>query len=58
MAGEIDGRGHRMAKTQPFEGGAEVDIRPLYEIEDLDPVSTPEIRERDRRLRAKLAGKK
>jgi hypothetical protein len=45
-------------KRSPFEGGAEVDIRPLYEIEDLDPVSTPEIRERDRRLRAKLAGKK
>ena len=45
-------------KRSPFGGGAEVDIRPLYEIADLDPVSTPEIRERDRRLRAQLAGKK
>jgi len=45
-------------KRSPFGGGAEVDIRPLYEIEDLDPVSTPEIRERDKRLRAQLAGKK
>ena len=45
-------------KRSPFAGGGEVDIRPLYEIEDLDPVSTPEIRERDRRLRAQLAGKK
>jgi hypothetical protein len=45
-------------KRSPFGGGAEVDIRPIYEIEDLDPVSTPEIRERDRRLRAQLAGKK
>jgi hypothetical protein len=45
-------------KRSPFGGGAEIDIRPLYEIEDLDPVSTPEIRERDKRLRAQLAGKK
>ena len=45
-------------KRSPFGGGAEVDIRPLYQIEDLDPVSTPEIRERDKRLRAQLAGKK
>jgi hypothetical protein len=45
-------------KRSPFGVGAEVDIRPLYDIEDLDPVSTPEIRERDQRLRAQLAGKK
>jgi len=45
-------------KRSPFAGGGEVEIRPLYEIEDLNPVSTPEIRERDRRLRAQLAGNK
>ena len=44
-------------KRSPFAGGGEVEIRPLYEIEDLDPVSTPEIRERNQRLRAQL-GKK
>jgi len=45
-------------KRSPFAGGGEVEIRPLYEIEDLDPVSTPEIRERNQRLRAQLVGKK
>jgi len=45
-------------QRSPFGGGAEVDIRPIYDIEDLDPVSTPEIRERDRRLRAQIAKKK
>jgi len=45
-------------KRSPFGGGAEVEIRQIYEMEDLAPVTTPEIKERDQRLRAQLAGKK
>ena len=45
-------------KRSPFGGGVEIEIRPLYEIDDFGDAATPEIKERDRRLRAQLAGKK
>jgi hypothetical protein len=44
-------------KNAPFGGGAEIEIRPLYEAEDLAPNATPEILEREKRLRAQ-AGQK
>ena len=44
-------------KRAPFGGGAEVEIRPVYETADLGEILTPELRERDQRLRAQLAGK-
>jgi hypothetical protein len=41
-------------KRAPFDGGTEVEIRPLYEIEDLGAEFTPELREQEDRLRAQL----
>lgn len=45
-------------KRAPFDGGTEVEIRPLFETEDFaesDP--SGEIRERERRLRERVAGR-
>jgi len=41
-------------KRAPFDGGTEVEIRPLYETEDFGDTFTPELREREARLRAQL----
>jgi hypothetical protein len=41
-------------KRAPFDGGTEVEIRPLYEAEDFGDTLTPELRERGERLRAQL----
>jgi hypothetical protein len=43
-------------KRAPFGGGAEIEIRPLYEMEDLG--FSPELRERQQRLQARMAAKK
>jgi hypothetical protein len=45
-------------KRSPFGGGAEIEIRQVYEVEDFGAACTPEIKERDQRLRAQLAAKK
>jgi len=45
-------------KRAPFDGGAEVEIRPLYEFEDLGADFTPELREKEQRLREQLAAQK
>jgi hypothetical protein len=45
-------------KRAPFGGGAEVEIRPVYEVPDLGENFTPELRARDERLREQLAAKK
>jgi hypothetical protein len=45
-------------KRAPFGGGAEVEIRPVYEASDLGENFTPELRERDERLREQLGRKK
>ncbi len=39
----------------PHTGEAEIEIRPLFEIEDFAPEFTPDLREREERLRAQLA---
>ncbi len=44
-------------KRSPFGGGVEIEIRPVHEMEDFDAAVTPEIKERDQRLRAQLAEK-
>jgi hypothetical protein len=44
-------------KRAPFDGGTEVEIRPVFEAADLGENFTPELRERDQRLRTEL-GKK
>jgi hypothetical protein len=45
-------------KRAPFDGGTEVEIRPVFEAADLGENFTPELRERDERLREQIAGKK
>jgi len=42
-------------KRAPFGGGAEIEIRPFFEIEDFAGNATPEVRERDERLRTQIA---
>ena len=44
----------------PMFGPSEIEIRPLYDIEDFGEIVTPEVREQEKRLRAeteKLANK-
>jgi hypothetical protein len=41
----------------PFEGEAEIDIRPLYEMDDFGSEATPELRQAEQRLRDELAAK-
>ena len=45
-------------KRAPFDGGVEVEIRPLFEIEDFGENATPEVREREQRLRAQTSTQK
>jgi hypothetical protein len=40
-------------KQAPFDGGAEVEIRPFYTAEDFGPALTPELREQEQQLRAR-----
>ena len=42
-------------KRAPFDGGAEVEIRQVFEAEDFGPALTPELREQEERLRAQAA---
>lgn len=42
-------------KRAPFDGGAEVELRPVFEADDFGKEFTPELRAQDERLRAKLA---
>jgi hypothetical protein len=42
----------------PHEEESEIEIRPLFEIEDFGDAATPEIRERDARLRAQVSERK
>ena len=45
-------------KRAPFDGGTEVEIRQVFEAEDFGPALTPELREKEASLRARVAGKK
>jgi glutathione S-transferase len=45
-------------KRAPFNGGAEIEIRPVFEAADFGENLTPELKERGQRLREQLAGKK
>ena len=44
-------------KRAPFDGGTEVEIRPLFEADDFGKEFTPELRAQEERLRAQI-GKK
>jgi PhnB protein len=43
-------------KRAPFDGGAEVELRPVFEAEDFGAQLTPELREQEERLRAQASG--
>ena len=42
-------------KRSPFDEGAEIEIRPVFEAEDFGSEFTPELREQEERLRAQIA---
>jgi hypothetical protein len=44
-------------KRAPFEEGAEIEIRPVFEADDFGKEFTPELRAQEERLRAQIAGK-
>lgn len=45
-------------KRAPFGGGVEIEIRPVFETEDFAAELTPELREKEQRLREQIAKKK
>jgi hypothetical protein len=44
-------------KKAPFDGGTEIELRPIFEAEELGETFTPELREQEERLRTKMAQK-
>lgn len=44
-------------KRAPFDDGAELEIRQVFEADDFGKEFTPELREQEERLRAKIAGR-
>jgi hypothetical protein len=44
-------------KRAPFDDGAEIEIRPLFESEDFGAEFTPELRQQEERQRAQIAAK-
>jgi len=45
-------------KKAPFDGGTELEIRPIFEAEDFGKELTPEVRAREERIRAELESRK
>jgi len=45
-------------KRAPFDGGDEVEIRPVFEAADFGENFTPELREQERRVAQQTSGKK
>ena len=45
-------------KRSPFDGGAEIEIRQVFEADDFGAEMTPELREQEERLRKKTAARK
>ena len=44
-------------KRAPFDGGAEIEIRQVFDTEDFGEALTPELREQEDRLRAQVASR-
>lgn len=42
-------------KRAPFDGGTEIELRPVFEADDFGEALTPELREQEERLRAQAA---
>jgi len=45
-------------KRAPFDGGAEIELRPVFEAEDFGQEFTPELRAQEEALQAKIAARK
>jgi hypothetical protein len=45
-------------KRAPFDGGTEIEVRPIFESEDFGAELTPEVRAREERIRAELESRK
>jgi hypothetical protein len=45
-------------KRAPFDGGTEIELRPIFEAEDFGKEFTPELREQEARLRAEIEQRK
>jgi len=45
-------------KRAPFDGGAEVELRQVFEAEDFGANLTPELREQEQKLREQISSKK
>jgi hypothetical protein len=45
-------------KKAPFDGGTELEIRPIFEAEDFGAEYTPELRRQDEAIRDQITGKK
>jgi hypothetical protein len=43
-------------KRAPFDGGVEIELRPVFETDDFGDAMTPELREQEERLRAQTEG--
>ena len=45
-------------KRSPFDGGTEIEVRPIFDPEDFGANLTPELREQEERLRKQVGEKK
>jgi hypothetical protein len=45
-------------KRAPFDGGAELEIRPVFEADDFGAEFTPELREQEERMRVEIESRK
>jgi hypothetical protein len=45
-------------KKAPFDGGTEIELRPVFENEDFGEEFTPELRKQEDAIREKIGGKK
>jgi hypothetical protein len=45
-------------KKAPFDGGTEIEVRPIFETEEFGKELTPELRAQEERLRAQMESKK
>jgi hypothetical protein len=45
-------------KRSPFDGGAEIEVRQVFEADDFGAELTPELREQEQRLRKQTAARK
>lgn len=45
----------RWLKRAPFDGGTEIELRPVFEAEDFGDALTPELREKEERMREQIA---